>query len=265
MKIGVVGLGVVGTEVKKWFKGSLGYDPNKDSDSWEDVSQCDIFFISVPTPYKDGEEYDLSYLEDAISKIPDGKIVVIKSTVNPGTTDHFQSKYPDKIFMFNPEFLTELSAEDDFVHPDMQILGVPHQGYKYASEVILMLPPAKTMRVVSPVDAEWIKKSRNAYYATKVVWFNQLYDFIKKSYPVADFETIRSVLVTDPSIGNSHSFPFHKGGRGGGGKCLPKDLNSLVDYAHKYDFYGILDQVRELNEQYLKNNPKDKIDNIQAL
>lgn len=259
MKIAVIGLGVVGTEVKKWFKGSLGYDidPKKQSDPWEEVSKADCFFICVPSPYKDGDEYDLSYLEESISKIPDGKIVVIKSTVNPGTTDYFQTKYPDKIFMFNPEFLTELSASEDFVHPDMQILGIPYQGYKYASQVMLMLPPAKVMRIVSPIDAEWIKKARNAYYAMKVVFFNQLYDLMKLVEP-SDYETVRSVLVEDSHIGNSHSFPFHKGGRGAGGKCLVKDLNSLVDFAHKHNFFGILDQVRELNEGYLKEFPKKK-------
>lgn len=266
MRIAVIGLGVVGTEVRKWFKNSLGFDTDskKMSDSWEEVSQADIFFVCVSTPYKQGG-YDLSYLEEAIAKIPDGKIVVIKSTVLPGTTDSFQEKYPAKIFMFNPEFLTELSAEEDFIHPDAQILGVPWQGYEKASEVMLMLPPAKVMRIVSPVDAEWIKIARNAYYTSKVVFFNQLYDLMGLSAP-ADFETVRSVLVEDKSIGNSHSFPFHKGGRGAGGSCLPKDFGALTDFAEGKGFVGLLDKVRKLNNFYLDSHPKTydkKMDNVQ--
>ncbi|KKK65182.1 hypothetical protein LCGC14_2976760, partial [marine sediment metagenome] len=67
-----------------WFDGALGYDtdPDKCKDDWESCEKADVFFVAVPTPYKDGDEYDLSFLEDAIKKIPDGKIVVIKSTVN---------------------------------------------------------------------------------------------------------------------------------------------------------------------------------------
>lgn len=263
-RIAVIGLGMVGSQVRKWFKDSLGYDidPEKQSDSWEEVSKADCFFLCLPTPYKEGG-YDMSYLDETIAKIPDGKIIVIKSTVLPGTTDAFQDKYPNKTFIFNPEFLTELSAEKNFLFPDMQILGVPWQGYEYACEIMLMLPPAKVMRVVSPMDAEWIKMSRNAYYTTKVIFFNQLFDLMELN-PPADFETVRSVLVEDPSIGNSHSFPFHKGGRGAGGKCLPKDIGALVDFAEEKGFEGLLKKVRELNNGYLDHYPKTyNKDNIQ--
>ena len=250
---------MVGKQVYDWFlaKGkTFGYDVSaeKNKNTWEETVGADCFFVCVPTPY-DGKEYNLSYLEEAISKIPDGKIVIIKSTVSPGTTDYFQNKYPNKIFMFNPEFLTELSAKNDFGRPDMQILGVPHQGYELASQIMLLLPPAPIMQIVSPVDAEWVKKLRNAFYATKVVFFNQMYDIISNS--VGDYETIRSIVVHDPRIGNSHSFIFHKGGRGGGGVCLPKDLNSLVGFAKRYNIHPeFLEKVMEINENLLKQYPK---------
>jgi len=249
MKIAVIGLGMVGSQVKKWFEGSLGYDidPEKQSDSWEEVSKADCFFVCVPTPYKENDEYDLSFLEEAIAKIPDGKIVVIRSTVNPGTTDYFQDKYPKKTFLFNPEFLTELSAEEDFLHPNMQILGITYQSYDIASKIMLMLPPASVMRVVSPIDAEWVKKIRNSFYAVKVIFFNQIYDIIEKT-DQADYETIRSIIVEDPRIGNSHSFPFHKGYRGFGGACLPKDVYSLIDFAHKLGVESeLLEVAKKIN------------------
>ena len=202
MKIAVIGRGMVGNQVASFFKDCLTYDtdPKKQSNTWEECLTADCFFVCLPTPYKEGEEYDLSILEKVIADIPDGKIIVIKSTINPGTTDRFQQQYPNKIFMFNPEFLTELSAKEDFIKPDMQILGVPHQGYELASKIMLMLPPAPTMRIVSPVDAEWIKKIRNAYYSTKVIFFNQIYDIVEKTD--GNYETIRSVIVEDPKIGN---------------------------------------------------------------
>jgi len=256
MKICVTGIGMVGSQVKAWFKDALTYDTNKQSNTWEECLEADCFFVCLPTPCKENEEYDLSILEETIAKIPDGKIVVIKSTVNPGTTDYFQGKYPSKKFIFNPEFLTELSAENDFRNPDMQILGISKESYDLATEIMLMLPPAPVMRVVSLIDAEWIKKIRNAFYATKIIFFNQMYDIIQKSEP-SDYETIRSIVIKDPRIGNSHSFIFHKGGRGGGGKCLPKDLKALLGFAETKNVdTELLNTVNKLNEEYLKNYPK---------
>ena len=246
MKICVVGIGMVGSQVKAWFKDALTYDTEKQSNTWEECLNADCFFVCVPTPYKENKEYDLSYLEEAVSKIPDGKIVVIKSTVNPGTTDRLQNKYPNKKFMFNPEFLTELSAKEDFFHPDMQILGIGKESYDLASKIMLMLPPAPVMRVVSLIDAEWIKKIRNAFYATKVIFFNQMYDIIDKT-EMSDYETIRSIVVEDPRIGNSHSFIFHKNYRGFGGACLPKDTYSLIDFAKDKSPSKLLEVVKNIN------------------
>lgn len=247
-KIAVIGNGMVGSQVKAWFQcPSYDKDPAK-SDGWSAVEDAGIFFVCVPTPYR-GNEYDLSFLEEAIRRIPDGKIVVIKSTVNPGTTDYFQEKYPNKVVMFNPEFLTELNAREDFFKPDMQILGITHKGYEIASKIMLMLPPAPVMRIVSPIDAEWVKKLRNSFYAMKVVFFNQMYDIMEGT--PADYETIRSIVVEDPRVGNSHSFVFHKGYRGYGGACLPKDTNALIDYARKLGKSSeLLEKTRELNEKY---------------
>lgn len=247
--IAIIGYGIVGRAVHSWFKQAKVYSRSQ-FNNWDNVKNCDVFFICVPTPYVKGGEYDLSAIEEAVAKIADGKIIIIKSTVNPGTTDYFQNKYPNKIFMFNPEFLDELTAEKDFKNPDMQILGVPYQGYKIASTIIQMLPPAPIMRIVSPIDAEWIKKARNAFYAVKVIFFNQLYDLIKEP---ADYETIRSILVKDRRIGDSHSFIFHKNYRGFGGKCLPKDLYALIEFAEKNNSDPKLFKVvRDINNQLLK-------------
>ena len=255
MKIAIYGIGMVGSQVASWFKDGLTYDidPEKKTNTWEEVKEADVFFLCLPTPYKDDDEYDLSFLEEAIEKIPDGKTIVIKSTVNPGTTDRFARNYPDKIFLFNPEFLTELSAKEDFIHPDMQIIGVPHPHYAVASKIMLMLPPAPTMRIVSPIDAESVKKIRNSFYAMKVVFFNQIYDILEQTE--ADYETIRSIVVEDPRIGNSHSFIFHKGFRGYGGNCLPKDVNSLIDFAKKIGAPSeLLETVKKLNNDYVTRN-----------
>ena len=247
----VCGIGMVGKQVADWFKNCLTYDidPNKKTNTWEECTKADAFFLCVPTPYVEGEEYDLTALKETIEKIPDGKIIVIKSTVNPGTTDDFARMYPKKIFLFNPEFLTELSAHEDFFKPDMQIIGVTHPHYELASELMLLLPPAPVMRIISPVDAEWVKKMRNAFYGLKVIFFNQLYDIVCKTD--ADYETIRSIVVEDKKIGNSHSFIFHKNYRGYGGACIPKDLNALIEFAKKVGSpSALLELTKQLNVAY---------------
>lgn len=257
-KIGIIGShGMVGSQVRKWFeekqkegKCSLFLsDKGKKIGSIEEVNKADIIFVAVPTPYKENDEYDLSILEEVISQIKDGKVVVIKSTVNPGTTDKFQEKYPGKIFMFNPEFLTELTAWEDFIRPDMQVLGIAESGYEYASAIIQILPRAHVMRIVSLIDAEWVKKIRNAYYSMKVIFFNQIFDIVSKTSP-ADYETIRSIIVEDPRIGNSHSFIFHKGYRGFSGPCLPKDTYSLIEFAKRVEASSeLLEVVKKINKE----------------
>jgi len=249
---------MVGTQVKEWFESQnievLAYDKGKEIGSFETACEADIIFVCVPTPYSEGKEYDTSILNEVIEKIPNNKLVVIKSTVNPGTTDEYQEKYPKKIFMFNPEFLTEMTAKEDFFKPDMQVLGVPHQGYELASKIIMMLPKAPIIRIVSPIDAEWIKKIRNAFYSIKVIFFNEIYDIMQKSG--GDYETVRSVVTHDPKIGNSHSIVFHKGYRGYGGKCLPKDTYSLIDFARKNGIEPELLAIsRKINERL--NNGKN--------
>ena len=64
MKTCVIGVGMVGTQVKDWFKDALTYDTNKQSNTWEECSQADCFFVCLPTPYKENQEYDLSILEE---------------------------------------------------------------------------------------------------------------------------------------------------------------------------------------------------------
>lgn len=202
--------------------------------------------MCVPSPYEEGKEYDMSYIEDVVAKIPDGKIVVLKSTVNPGATDDLQARYPNKIFMFNPEFLSEATAWEDFEKPHFQILGVPVQGYAMASEIMGMLPIAPIMKIVSPIDAEWIKKATNWYYALKVIYFNELYDLVGVTQ--GDYETVRNTLVENPWIGNSHSMIFHKGMRGFGGKCLPKDSYSLICFSEKNGLYAeLLKTMKKIN------------------
>jgi len=218
MTIGLYGVGMVGTQVKNWFETQghevLAYDNGKGLGSPEKTNEADLIFVCVPTPYKEGNEYDLSILDEVIAGIPDGKVIVIKSTVNPGTTDKYQEQYPNKTFIFNPEFLTEATAERDFFYPDMQVIGITDKGHEIASQLVSILPTAPVTRVVSAIDAEWVKKIRNSFYAVKVIFFNQIYDIMQEAG--GDYEPIRSIVLEDRMIGISPSVVVNTGYRGFG-------------------------------------------------
>lgn len=248
-KVAIIGYGVVGKALHSWFRHAKIYSRSKFND-WSNVKDCDLFFICLPTPYVKGKQYDLSAIDKVISRIEDGKIIVLKSTINPGTTDLLQKKYPNKVLMFNPEFLSELTAEQDFKNPDVQIIGVQKQWLDFAYAVLDLLPKAPITRIILPVEAEWVKKAKNAFYAVKVIFFNELFDMVNnQDY----YETIRSILVKDPAIGDSHSIIYHKNYRGFAGKCLPKDLYALIEFAQKKGIDPkLLKVVKEININLLK-------------
>lgn len=129
MKIGIVGVGMVGGALEEYLKKNKDiklfvYDKGQKRGSLEEVNKGDVIFICVPTPYREEEGgFDLSYVEETCQNLKGSKVVVIKSTVLPGTTDYLQQKYLQHKFLFNPEFLVESKALETMENPDRQIMG----------------------------------------------------------------------------------------------------------------------------------------------
>ncbi len=234
-KIGIMGLGTVGGNLKEYFeeRGNevLSYDPDKKIGSLEEVNQADVFFICVPTPFHNGKGFDLSFVEDACQNVKGEKIIIIKSTVVPGTTDKLQKKYNQHKFLFNPEFLTEATAKEDMVHPERQIIGYTGKSQAIAEDILKILPRAKFEKIMPAIDAEMVKYFSNTWFATKVVFANQIYDLCQKIG--ANYETIKEAAAADKMVGKNHLDVFHKGYRGYGGKCLPKDIRAFIELAEK--------------------------------
>src|SRR3990167_956714 len=256
-KIAIAGSGgMVGGALLKWFPQAIQYDPPKELDG--DLNKADIVFICVPTPYDDG--FDLTAVQSVIRNLNQfqylegEKIVVIKSTVLPGTTQDFQDQYPQHIFLFNPEFLTEASADQDFQYPDRQIIGYTEQSFTVAADILSILPLAPHMRMVPSKEAEMIKYGNNTWFAAKVIFANQIYDLCKKMD--IDYDTVKSGMAMDKRMtGTSHLEIFHKGSRGFGGKCLPKDLSALLWWAEKNGVdMTLLKEVDRFNREVLKPN-----------
>jgi len=232
-RIAIIGHGVVGGALGAWFasrgQDAQPYDPPKGLDDDAVLERAEIVFICVPTPYAPVRGFDERYLLDAVRAIPGGKLVVVKSTVRPGTTEHLQREFPQHRFMFNPEFLREATAVADMMSPDRQIVGVTPESASDAEMVLGLLPPAPFTSICAARDAEMTKYVANSFLATKVSFANEIYDLCGRIG--VDYDAVREMVGADLRIGGSHMDVLDAGYRGYGGKCLPKDSKALLDLA----------------------------------
>ncbi len=251
LKIGIVGVGMVGGPIKWWFEEKRGlkrgidlfcYDTDPAKGYFDDYNSADILFISVPTPPNPDGSCNTSIVENVAGSIKGEKIIVIKSTVPPGTTEDLQKQYSQHKFLFNPEFLTESQAQEDFLKPVRQIVGYTKQSKDVALTVLGLLPMsyyqspwmASTymFRGHTATEAEVIKYASNVFGALKVTFANNIYDVcggLRSAGELSvDYENIRDALGADPRIGPSWLDINHGSYRGFGGYCFPKDLKAFI-------------------------------------
>lgn len=257
LRVGIIGLGMVGEPIRRWFEEMKKYKRGEDLFCFDidqkkgfqdDVNQADVIFVSVPTPTKKNGPSDISIVEKAVGTIADGKIIVLKSTIPPGTTEALQKKFPKKRFLFSPEFLTESQVWPDFIRPDRQILGPSSLTLADTKEVLALLPLAAFMRPwstdyvkkeVSATEAEMAKYASNVFGYLKVVYGNVLADLsvgLSKFYAQrgiearVNYENIREMMAADPRIGPAWLDVNHGNYSGAGGFCFPKDMNAFIAF-----------------------------------
>lgn len=241
MKVGVIGLGYVGSACESLFKDYFDlntFDINKScncSNIQELTNKSDIIFICLPTPMRKDRSCDLSIIESVLEQINDEgqeKYVVIKSTVEVGTTDRFSKKYNNLVFIFNPEFLTEANFIEDFKNQDRIIIGSHHdKARKYLTELyraIYSNDSEVKIETTLPVNAEMVKYVTNSFLAVKVSFANEMYELCQNLD--ADYNEIVELATLDKRLGDSHwAVPGPDGKFGFGGSCFPKDINSLIN------------------------------------
>ena len=248
---------MVGGALLKYFETTemrpVVYDPPKNIGSLEDLNRVNIVFICVPTPFiKERQGFDLSYVEKTVENLTGEKIVVIKSTVLPGTTEDLQKKYPQHTFLFNPEFLVEERAVADMLNPDRQIVGYTKQSKEFAESILRILPKAPYEKVMPATEAEMVKYFGNTFLAVKVIFGCQMHELCQKLG--VDYDTVREAASADERIGPSHLDVRHGGYMGYGGKCLPKDTRALIQFA---DASGVDLRLHKATEE-LNNALMDK-------
>jgi len=232
MKIGFIGQGWIGKHYADDFE-QRGYDvvryalEEKYIDNKDQIAQCDIVFIAVPTPTTE-KGFDDSIVRTALTHIGNGKTAVIKSTIVPGTTEALQAENTHIFLLHSPEFLVELTAAHDAAHPTRNIVGIPKDTEEHrqrAQQVLSVLPSALYETIMSARDAEFVKYAGNCFLFTKVMYMNMLYDLVTAMN--GNWDKIKEALVHDPRVGESHMEPVHKGGRGAGGHCFIKDFEAF--------------------------------------
>lgn len=277
IKIGIIGLGMVGGPIRRWFEEVNGYKRGKDLFCYDadpkkgyidDVNKADVIFVSVPTPSNPDGSCNASIVELAVSKIKDGKIVVVKSTVAPGTVEGLQKKYPRKRMIFNPEFLTETQAWEDFLSPDRQIIGTTTKSTTDSVEVLNLLPKKNFIRPwtsdysrksVNATEAELGKYASNVFGYIKVVYGNILADLcytMNKKYKhdkipsEIKYENLKEIIGADLRIGPAWLNVEHGNYCGAGGYCFPKDMNAFISFAETLEKDS--SKKKLLDKQHLK-------------
>ncbi|MBR1734794.1 MAG: UDP-glucose/GDP-mannose dehydrogenase family protein [Alphaproteobacteria bacterium] len=222
------------------------------SDLAESVKEADIVFIAVGTPAKNDGSADLSYVYAAVdqlaSTINRDAVLVIKSTVPVGTTravkNHLHEKGVDISVAFNPEFLREGAAVDDFMSPDRVILGVENKKAKDMLRAVYRpLYAFNTPIVFTGLEtAELSKYASNAFLAVKIGFINEIADLCEVCG--ADVKEVAIAMGLDKRIGDK----FLQAGPGYGGSCFPKDTLALSFFAKKFGAnMTIVDKTVESN------------------
>lgn len=242
-KLGIIGQGFVGSAVHEGMKNHfeiLAYDkdPNKFSNVesiFHVVESTNITFLCVPTPMKRTGECDLSIVRKALDEISSvanalsvqSYIVIMKSTVPPGTTDMLNKEYPNLDIIFNPEFLTEANAIEDYKNQNRIIIGGERPGTTTVKRIFSKAFPKVPIIKTSSTIAEMIKYVTNTFLATKVSFANEMYQICQKMG--VDYDKVIEYARYDDRLGNSHwAVPGPDGDFGFGGHCFPKDISALV-------------------------------------
>ena len=253
-KIGIVGKGFVGTAVQFGFSPNVGCDAdikiydkdlNKSTHTLaETVNESDFIFLSVPTPANEDGSMNTTIVEDALLNISlvnqreqeSSPIILLRSTVVPGTTRRLQEKYPNLNIVFNPEFLTERSALFDFINQTRFIVGSGDSFMQqYNAEKVADLFRDRFGESISIIEtnyetAELIKYMTNTFFCTKISFLNEMYQIADKCGAI--WEDAVEGFVRDGRIGHSHlNVPGHDGKFGFGGSCFPKDIQAMMHFA----------------------------------
>lgn len=233
MKVSIIGLGWVGKAMQKLFPDAYIYSHGIGTK--EEANKGDVAFICVPTPNIGEGKLDTSIVEEVV-KWCQCPLLVMRSTVNPGTCDYLSVKYGRRIVM-QPEYLGETPAHPMYDPKTRQflILGGWREDTRKIIELYGTVYNANvTIRQVTALEAEIIKLTENRAIAFKVAQCQELYDVCQGAK--VDYYTIRdAVYGDDPRFNLWWTFVYPEK-RGFNSKCIPKDIYAWCAWAESYGY-----------------------------
>ncbi len=238
--IGYLGLGFVGNAVKssfdKHFQSEV-YDIDKSKSTVPSViellQKCKIIFLALPTPIDTNGQCKLSIITETLELLnyhSNSNLIIIKSSIPPGTTTRFVEQYPRLNFVFNPEFLTERSAEQDFANQDKIILGGLPKYRKVVKQIYRTVFETVPIYETDSTTAEMVKFMVNCSLATYVSLNNEFYQIADKLN--INYDEALNLMLLDKRISTSHcQVPGWDGHLGFGGSCFPPNMNIIINLA----------------------------------
>ena len=241
-------------------------------DLGEACAAADIIMIAVPTPFdKSSGKIDLRFVKQAAQQVgkaiagrTDFPVVVVKSTVVPGTSSKVVTPILETASGLvagegfgvgvNPEFLSEGTAVDDFLRPDRIVLGgSDERAMDRLAELHEKFDASVPRLRVSPASAELIKYGSNALLATCISFANELADVAEEVGDIDMADVTRGIassryLTTNGDTAGLASFLVP--GCGYGGSCLPKDVAALAAHGQSMDLpMRLLSSVNAVNHE----------------
>lgn len=238
-RVGIIGVGFVGSAIhaslRQHHLSPYLYDKYKGVGALPGCLEQDVLFLALPTLFEaELQDYDISALQETCSYLHDHGykgLVVIKSTVTPGTTNCIASANPSLRLVHNPEFLSAATAARDFHLQRHIILGVHARVEGRAAESLRAWYgkhyPAATVSTCTCTESEMVKMGCNTFYSVKIQYFNELYALCQAHH--VDFKRVRDMMLRNDWIHPMHTkVPGPDGQLSYGGACFPKDTQALA-------------------------------------
>lgn len=261
-KIGIVGLGFVGTAIRDslddMFCELILVDPPKGlPNTYKDLEKCEGIFVCVPSPSTNDGSCDTTILESVLEELKDfAGVIISKTTAPPNVYERLSTKH--KNLVHSPEFLTAANASKDYVNGKFAIIGGTIPAWIREAERLIRLsqPSLEYIEYCTPAQASFAKYTINCFLATKVVFMNEIYQLCQATGE--DYNKISQLVQLDPRLGRSHfRVPGPDGALGFGGMCFPKDTSALIRYAECHDAHlNVIDSAVRKNTLLRLTEPK---------
>lgn len=264
--VAIVGYGYVGKAMHEFFKDHYDmyvYDPyalasdipNTRALDLKTIANCDLSVICVPTP-RDEEtgKCDISIAEEVIKGLKGSNLVLLKSTVEIGTTSYLASKYNQPI-VFSPEYCGESTYWSSYkFHTDVKETpffifgGHPEYTSKVVDFFIPVAGPEKKYIQTDYRTAELVKYMENSFYAMKIAFCYEIYEICKSAD--INWNEARELWLLDPRFSPMHTAVFEENDWPFKGKCLPKDISALIEVSKRFGYQP------ELLKEVIKTNQR---------